>query len=364
MSGHFDSTLRLIDANLDRLSEGLRVLEDVARFILQDTPITDQLRDMRHRLSTAQPHLSEKLLAARDAGEDIGREAKGVEETKENIVDVIASNAKRGQESLRVLEEFAKLSSSPAYLNESSLQEARFTLYDIEKKLTLKLAREDKKNRITGVYVILDTETLGERNEIEVAQEVIKGGASIIQLRDKHKDKESLATLIHELKQICNESGVLFLLNDYVDMALATDVDGVHLGPNDFPIPLARRILPLNKLIGRSVRSVEQARQAEEEGADYLGVGSMYASPTRPDAEIIGPKKLRQIKATSDLPVVGIGGINESNADHVIDAGADSIAVIDAVLHADDIFKTSRQLSAKFEGKNPIGVSRTSEEEK
>lgn len=339
--------LRIIDANLDRLSEGLRVLEDISRFILEDIGITEQLRRMRHELIAIDPALKRRLLAARDSAGDVGREGAGGSDRK-RLIDVVSANARRAQESLRVLEELAKLPQATAELGERNFEKARFALYEIEKELALRLVRQDRRNRVAGLYVIIDAQTLGKRSEAEAARQVIQGGAMVIQLRDKHRSKRELVPLTRELKKICAEAGVLFIVNDYVDLALATDADGVHLGQNDLPVPLAREILPLDKIIGCSARTVELALDAQEEGADYIGVGSIYSSPTKPGAEVIGLGRLQQIKEAVSLPVVALGGINESNVSEVIKAGADCVAVIDAVLNASDIRMATHRLAAGF----------------
>jgi thiamine-phosphate pyrophosphorylase len=340
--------LRIIDANLDRLSEGLRVLEDIARFILEDIRLTEQLRHMRHEVAI-DPALKISLLAARDSVSDVGREGSiaGGRDRK-RLTDVVIANARRAQESLRVLEELAKLPQAPAELGERRFEEARFTLYEIEKELALRLVRQDRRNRLIGLYVIIDAQTLGERSEAEAARQVIQGGARVIQLRDKHRSRRGLLPVARELKQICAEAGVLFIVNDYVDLALATDADGVHLGQNDLPVHLAREILSLDKIIGCSARTVELALKAKEEGADYIGVGSIYSSPTKPGAEVIGLGRLRQIKEAVSLPIVALGGINESNVSEVIKTGADCVAAIDAVLNAPDIRMATHRLAAGF----------------
>ena len=339
--------LRLIDANLDRLGEGLRVLEDIARFTLGNTRITEKLKAMRHELITVDPALRSKLLTARDSERDVGRE--GVEEARENVIALVTANAKRAQESLRVLEEFAKLPEMHQKLEGRKFEQARFTLYEIEKEITLRLVRQDKKERISGLYVIIDTPALAGRSEAEATRQVISGGVKVVQLRDKHRNRRELVPIAHELKQICAEANVLFIVNDYIDIALATDADGVHLGQSDLPVHPAREILPLNKLIGCSVRTVEQALQAQEEGADYIGLGSIYHSPTKPDAEVIGLERLRQVKKAISLPVIALGGINEGNVDEVLDAGADSVAVIGAVLSTEDIQSAAGRIAARID---------------
>lgn len=340
--------LRIIDVNLDRLGEGLRVLEDVARFILEDFRLTEQLRNIRHELAV-DTDLRIRLLAARDSATDLGREVSvGGAIDRKHLIDVVSANARRAQESLRVLEELAKLPQAPGELGKWRFEKTRFSLYQIEKELSLRLVRRGFRNRLTGLYVIIDAQTLGERSDAEATRQVIQGGASVIQLRAKHRDKRELIPVVRELKDICAEAGVLFIVNDHIDLALAIEADGVHLGQNDLPVPLAREILPLDKMIGCTARTVELAVATQKAGADYIGVGSIYSSPTKPGAEVIGLGRLRAIRGAVSIPIVALGGLNQSNVSEVIEAGADCVAVVDAVLNAPDIRMATRRLAAKF----------------
>jgi thiamine-phosphate pyrophosphorylase len=340
--------LRLMDANLDRLGEGLRVLEDSARFVLGDIQITETLKRMRHELTSTDPAFRSKLLASRDSEEDIGREKEVATIPRSQLVDLIAANARRAQESLRVLEEYAKLPQVPTEIAERNFEKARFALYDIEKELTLKLIRHDKRERISGVYIIIDGQNLVGRSEVLAAREVIKGGAGIIQLRDKLRNKGEILDVAYEIKKICAEAGVLFVLNDHVDVAMAVDADGVHLGKDDLPVSLARDMMVWDKIVGCTVRTVDQAVRAQEEGVDYVGVGSIYPSPTKPDVEIVGPERLQEIRGKVSIPIVAIGGINVTNISEVIEIGADSVAAINAVFGADDPLISTQQLVRKF----------------
>jgi thiamine-phosphate pyrophosphorylase len=343
---------RIIDANLDRLGEALRVLEDIARFILDDAHLSEKLKNIRHDLIPVDPSTKNKLLAARDTEGDVGHERAAISgSARQSVSDLVTANAKRAEESLRVLEEFAKLPETPAELKGRRFEQARFTLYGIEREITLRLARWDKRERITGLYAIIDAQTLAGRiSEAEAARQIIRGGAKVIQLRDKRRSKGELVPIAQELRQICAQAEVLFLINDYVDLALATDADGVHLGQSDLPVCLARRVLPLDKIIGCSVRTVEQAQKAQDEGADYIGVGAIYPSPTKPDAGVIGIEGLRKIRDAILLPIVALGGIKPSNVDEVLEAGANSIAAISAVL-SDKIEASTRRLAAKIAGR-------------
>ena len=335
---------RLIDANLNRLSEGLRLLEDVARFILNDADLSSRLKIMRHDLLPSDSTFQRTLLSARDSEGDVTAFSKE-KMTRVDLSDVIAANARRVAESLRVLEEVSKLPDSG--LDPMKFKRARFNMYTIARTLSGKVARREK--RIAGLYVVIDREALGERDEVKSCQQAIRGGANIIQLRDKLQDKPRLLDSARRLKDVCAESNVTFIMNNDLDIALACDADGLHIGQGDLPVPAARRLLPIDKLIGCSVATAEEARNAEAEGADYIAVGSIYPTRSKADATVVGLKRLRQIRKAVSLPIVAIGGIDAGNARDVIDAGADAVAVISAVLGAKDIEKAARKIAERLE---------------
>ena len=267
---------------------------------------------------------------------------------------ILVANARRVQESLRTLEELSKVPDTTAKLNSGKFKQARFNLYTIEQKLLSKLLRQDKLKHISGLYVIIDTQALKGRYHIEVAGQAIRGGARVIQLRDKIQSKEKLLPVAQQLRTLCAEQNVLFIINDYLDVALGTDADGLHLGQDDLPFTEARRLLPLGKILGCSTTTVEQATKAQSEGADYIAVGAIYptsskTSTTTP-AKVVGLEILRQVKQAITLPLVAIGGINKDNVTEVIAAGADAAAVISAVLATEDPEKASRLIVERIEG--------------
>ncbi len=336
--------LRIIDENLNRLSEGLRVLEDIARMLLNNAEITQQLKTLRHNLISADISFNKQLIQSRDSEKDVGaRTVVAGEETNRSLADLLVANSKRTQESLRVLEEMAKL---PALnLDSNNYKNARFEVYTVERNLLSKLLRQDKIKKLTGLYVVLDTEVLQKRDPVKTAQPVIRGGAKAIQLRDKISDKKHLLWLAQKLKEICAENDVLFIVNDYPDIALVSDADGLHVGQDDLPVTAARKIMPIDKIIGCSVASLDQAISAAADGADYLGAGSIFATASKNSVDICGLNVLRQITQEIKIPVVAIGGINKGNIAEVMDAGAKSAAVISAVLQATDPESAARELA-------------------
>ena len=191
-------TLRIIDANLNRIGEGLRLLEEIARLLLNDATLTRQLKTMRHELIRSDPAFQQQLLQARDAGGDVGVDIEVAGEERERELPlVLVANSRRVQESLRTLEELAKVKDTVPELDAEKFKKARFELYTIERELLSRLLGQDKIRQITGLYVVLDTEVLGGFTHLEVARQVIRGGARVIQLRDKIKSKN-----LHELKVI------------------------------------------------------------------------------------------------------------------------------------------------------------------
>ena len=203
-----------------------------------------------------------------------------------------------------------------------------------------------------GLYVI--TECWGERTHADVARAALAGGARAVQLRGKDLCVRELLATALELHDLCAQANALFVVNDRLDVALAAHAHGVHLGPDDLPVAGARRALHgwerERFVVGASVSTVEEAKQAVADGADYLGVGSMFATDTKPDAgEPVGLQRLAEIRHVVSLPLVAIGGITADNVAEVIRAGADGAAVISAVSRADDMEAAARRLAAIIE---------------
>ncbi|WP_436907085.1 thiamine phosphate synthase [Halosimplex marinum] len=200
-----------------------------------------------------------------------------------------------------------------------------------------------------GVYLVTQESLSGDRTTRAVVEAAIDGGVDVVQLREKDRSARERYHLGRKLRALTREEGVTFVVNDRVDLAAAVDADGVHLGDDDLPVAVARERLGEEALVGRSVSFVDDARRAERAGADYLGVGAVYATGSKGDIDDdeheIGPERVGEIADAVDIPVVGIGGVTADNAAPVVEAGADGVAVITAVTRADDPEAATRDLA-------------------
>ncbi|MGB9886141.1 MAG: thiamine phosphate synthase [Moorellales bacterium] len=203
--------------------------------------------------------------------------------------------------------------------------------------------------KLGRLYVILDAEMAAGRPLERLAEEALEGGAEVIQLRAKTWATRRVLEVGQRILERCRRRGVPFLINDRADVAWALGADGVHLGQDDLPLSCARRLLGPQKVIGVSVDTVEEALEAEAAGADYVSLGPIFPTTTKLDAgPVVGLEGLARIRRRLSLPLVAIGGINAANAARVLAAGADSVAVISAVVAAADVRGATAALRAEL----------------
>lgn len=195
-----------------------------------------------------------------------------------------------------------------------------------------------------SLYAVTDRGILGERDLFSSVEEAIKGGSTVIQLREKNISTLSFHNIAKKLKEITHKYRVPLIINDRIDIALSSEADGLHIGQDDMPLEIARKIMGKDKIIGVSVRTLEQALLAENNGADYLGVGAIYPTGSKEDATLVGLEVLKSIKENVKIPVVAIGGIKEDNCKEVIKSKADGIAVISAIFGEQDICMACKKL--------------------
>ena len=201
------------------------------------------------------------------------------------------------------------------------------------------------------VYVITESRHARGRSHQEIAEAAIRGGATAVQLRMKDEPARAVFAAACTIAPLCRAAGVTLIVNDRVDVAMMAGADGVHIGQDDLPAAEVRALLGTRALIGVSAATVDEAVAAERAGADYVGVGSIYATATKPDAGApVGPGRVTEIRRAVRLPIVGIGGITAGNAAAVIRAGAQGVAVITAVTLADDMSAAVRRLRETVDG--------------
>lgn len=206
----------------------------------------------------------------------------------------------------------------------------------------MKLSKDD-----LLLYAITDRRNLDKKMFFEKIEEALQGGVTILQLREKELDEDSFINEAIEVKNICRKHGVPLIINDNVNVALKSGADGVHVGIEDMPIDEIRRTVPDSFIIGATCKTVEQAQSAERLGADYMGVGAVFPSPTKKNAVRITREQLKEICASVSIPAVAIGGISLENVDELKGGGMSGIAVVSAVFSADDIQKAASLLKEK-----------------
>lgn len=192
--------------------------------------------------------------------------------------------------------------------------------------------------------MIIDPEASRGRDAVEVARLALEGGASMLQWRDKRRDKGEQLPDVRAVRELCARHGALLIVNDHADLAVAVGADGVHLGQKDLPPEAVRGMLGEGSVIGVSTNNVEEARRAEENGAGYVAVGSIFPTASKEVTRPASPERLAEVKAAVGVPVVAVGGIDEGNIDRVVEAGADAVAVISAVCSAEDVREAARRL--------------------
>lgn len=214
-------------------------------------------------------------------------------------------------------------------------------------KITV-ISKEHYNKKISGLYVIVDPDFVLGRSPLEVVDMAIEGGARIVQYRDKNSSKSDISEICKNISKQCQNSGVLFIVNDHPDIVIATDADGVHVGQKDSTIEACRKLFGIKKMVGTSNATVEEAIESSQLGADYVAVGSIFPTSTKKDTRPAGLDILRSVRDSINTPLVAIGGINEKNADDVISAGADSICVATAITASADPKASAEILAGKF----------------
>lgn len=326
---------RIIDVNLNRLSEALRTIEEIARFKLNDKVLTEKLKKLRHEVSNLFEKDYFKLLNARDSQADFGPTIPN-DSVRDSFLDIIKANFKRSQQAVRVLEEYSKLINIEA---SHVFESIRYELYTLEKIMGSNAVQIYKTKRLENrkLYLVTDRSKFDNDDTFfEVISSAIKGGVSIVQLREKDASTKEFLHIARIVKEICNHQDAIFIINDRVDIAMAVNADGVHLGQDDMDIKMARKLLGDVAIIGNSTHKPDDAVNAVNNGADYIGVGPVFTTPTKPGRSAVGYEYVTWASKNVTIPFFAIGGINISNINEVIKAGASRVAVVREIMNADN----------------------------
>lgn len=329
------ATHRIIDANFNRAREALRVIEDFCRFALNSKQLTSRAKQLRHELSAYIAELdTRRLTSSRDTLGDVG-----VGKTVDNqlqraeLKDFLTAGCKRLTEALRVLAEAIQM------LNPSiaqKIENLRYAAYTLEKDIVT-LSDASERFKQVRLYIIISSPFPADI--ISLTHSCAAGGADIIQLRAKDVDDSKLFAVAAEFVSICRDAGVLSIINDRPDIAVAAGADGVHLGQDDLPVEQARKLQQTPLIIGKSTHSIKQLQAACSEYPTYVSLGPVFSTGTKPDAEPVGldyVTKATQILADTGIAGVAIGGITPDNVADVLAAGAKTIAVCSAVIETRD----------------------------
>jgi thiamine-phosphate pyrophosphorylase len=316
---------RILDANFDRAREGLRIIEEWCRFALDDTHMANECKQMRQELG--QWHTPE-IRSARNTAGDVGTALSHPnEEHRAGIEQLLQANLCRVQEALRVLEEYGKLYSATMG---SGCKQMRYRVYTLESNLLAYNRQQLLKN--ARLYLV----TAPAPDLLARVEAALAGGLTLVQYRDKQNNDVDRMMMAQQMCQLCHQYGALFILNDRVDLALAVGADGVHLGQQDVSVALARQILGSQKIVGKSTTNPEEMALALQEGADYIGVGPVYETPTKAGKAAAGLEYVRHAAKHATVPWFAIGGIDSSNIDDVLAAGAPAIAIVRAIMSAEN----------------------------
>lgn len=339
------NALRILDANANRAREALRVMEEAARFVLNDQPLTESLKQLRHDLAE-QLATVDGLEANRDTPGDVGTGISTAGESdRKSIADVAIAAGKRLSEAMRAVEEYGKVIDIRFA---GAIEQLRYRGYDLEQQLNTALGSTCAKQ--WRVCVLVSEELCARGDWFAVARAVVEAGGDCIQLREKTLPAGELLDRAGRLVELCRPNGVTTIINDRPDVAMLAGADGVHLGQTDIPCAEVRKLVGRQLIIGISTSCLDQAERAHSDGADYCGVGPMFPTQTKQTPRIVGAEYLRQYIQWNKLLHMAIGGINCDNVSELVEAGVKGIAVSSAVCSADDPGDVTRRLVEAMKG--------------
>lgn len=335
-----NSLYRIIDANINRASEGLRVCEDITRFQKNSPGLTEKIRILRHDVRACFSAIDALLLRSRDVSSDVGVtvSAQSTCDRKSSTTAVWSANWKRVQEALRSIEEMCK--SSSLYAQGKKIEAMRFCAYILEKEglgcVSVSLP--------AGIYGITASHRARGRDTVTVARDMIRGGIAILQYREKNKTMKEQYRECSELRKMTADAGIPFIVNDHIDLAQAVSADGVHIGQDDLPFSVVRSLIP-DMMLGLSTHSPQQFAEAVEAGADYIGVGPIFATTTKENVcAPVGLKYLQYAVQQQTVMFVAIGGITCETLPAILHAGARTVALVTALTESEDVYDTTKKV--------------------
>ena len=337
------STIRIVDANANRATEGLRVVEEYLRFHQQDKLLSKTCKKLRHQVSrtVAQLVSPQDRVACRSTETDVGTQVRvDSEYVRQDPWGIVLANMKRATEALRVLEEYAKLLSADAAKEFESL---RYQTYTLEKSIGHLVRAEQSIDRAL-LYVLIDgSHGYGDafRSRVEL---LLKSEVDVIRIRAKDAEDRDVVDCARGINNLCKSAGKLFVVNDRPDIAQVIGSGALHLGQTEMRVADARAIVGPDTLIGVSTHTLLQAEQAVRDGADYIGVGPVFASKTKQFANHVGLEFIEAVAQNIELPFFAIGGIDEIRLPEVIAAGAKRVAVSHAVWQAADPIEAAQRI--------------------
>jgi thiamine-phosphate pyrophosphorylase len=341
-----EEVLRILDVNINRAREALRVIEDYARFVLDDADAASAAKRQRHVLRGYVERIGGRaLLGARDIDGDVGRETKTpAEGQRADAEDVVRAAFGRLSEAARGLSEYGKVIAATPAADADAL---RYAAYELEQRIVLRGGARAR-FRAVRLYVLM-TERLCRRDWLQTAEATIRGGAGCLQLREKGLGDGEFLARARRLRELTKRHGVLLAINDRPDIARLAGADIVHVGQDDLTVRDVRRIAGTSLLIGKSTHTVAQLEAALAEEPDYVAVGPMFASDTKPQPHVAGAQLATEAAKRTQLPLVAVGGITTDNAADMIRAGASCVAVCSAVIGTDDPEAATRSILKQLE---------------
>lgn len=352
MSKQKNIIFRIADANGNRASEGLRVVEDYFRFACEDSYLTARCKQLRHQLGQClRDAIFQNPCGFRESNADVGRTITTDSEYERlDLLDVVAASFSRTQQALRSLEEYSKLL-DPA--TSTQFEQIRYETYQLQLSF-VSMTAGTKRLENCSSYILCDAapsaETFARRMEL-----LVTAGVDVVQLRDKDASSRALVDRCRLFRKLAKDSPTLLVVNDRPDIACIGQADGVHLGQDDMSVHHARAIVGPDMLIGVSTHDIGQVESAISDGANYIGVGPTFESKTKSFAHFTGLDLLRTVAERTKIPAFAIGGITHDNLQAVLDVGCTRVAVSGAIWLSNNPKAALEDLLNRLAPKNSIG---------